>query len=285
LIDVYRTFLLKIDQGQPPVTLAEFTLNGANQQDYYDISLVDGYSVSTAMLLFSNGVPALEALAPNRTNPSCIASLANFNPSFNPYSNPSDLPYLGTNQTYPLPFVQGVTNDQVSQWCPWDCQVNPPQKPGAGVYPYPNGNIQRPIFQPCWSTCAKWNQPQDCCTGSYNSPSSCKPGLYSTNAKKICPDAYTYGMKCPLRRVKFSLIEIVAYDDIDSTFVVPTGGAYQVIFCPAGQSTNIISGQNAEALAKTHGTKTSAANVEHSNPSWLFTALALLLTAGVFAML
>ena len=28
--------------GEPPATLAEFTLNGANNQDYYDISLVDG---------------------------------------------------------------------------------------------------------------------------------------------------------------------------------------------------------------------------------------------------
>jgi hypothetical protein len=67
--------------------------------------------------------------------------------------------------------------------------------------------------------------------------------------------------------------------------VVPTGGAYQVMFCPTGQSTNIISGRNAQALAKTHGTKTSAANAEPASPSWILTALALLFTAGVFAML
>ncbi|CAJ2659211.1 unnamed protein product [Trifolium pratense] len=31
--------------ASPPVTLAEFTLNGANDQDFYDVSLVDGYNV------------------------------------------------------------------------------------------------------------------------------------------------------------------------------------------------------------------------------------------------
>ena len=31
--------------GEPPVTLAEFTLNGAGKKDYYDVSLVDGYNL------------------------------------------------------------------------------------------------------------------------------------------------------------------------------------------------------------------------------------------------
>ncbi|XP_077224048.1 pathogenesis-related protein 5-like [Tasmannia lanceolata] len=31
--------------GVPPVSLAEFTLNGAGGQDFYDVSLVDGYNV------------------------------------------------------------------------------------------------------------------------------------------------------------------------------------------------------------------------------------------------
>src|SRR6478609_2310862 len=31
--------------GIPPATLAEFTMNGAGNQDFYDISLVDGYNV------------------------------------------------------------------------------------------------------------------------------------------------------------------------------------------------------------------------------------------------
>lgn len=32
-------------KGSPPLTLAEFTLNGPNNQDFYDVSLVDGYNV------------------------------------------------------------------------------------------------------------------------------------------------------------------------------------------------------------------------------------------------
>ena len=31
--------------GTPPATLAEFTLNGAGDQDFYDVSLVDGYNI------------------------------------------------------------------------------------------------------------------------------------------------------------------------------------------------------------------------------------------------
>lgn len=31
--------------GRPPASLAEFTLNGAGQKDYYDVSLVDGFSL------------------------------------------------------------------------------------------------------------------------------------------------------------------------------------------------------------------------------------------------
>lgn len=39
----------------------------------------------------------------------------------------------------------------------------------------------------------------------------------------MCPDAYSY-----------------AFDDQTSTFIIPTGGGWQVIFCPEGRSTNIL---------------------------------------------
>jgi hypothetical protein len=35
--------------GDPPATLAEITLDGANGDDFYDISLVDGYNLPLAM--------------------------------------------------------------------------------------------------------------------------------------------------------------------------------------------------------------------------------------------
>lgn len=172
-------------------------------------------------LLPSSGNTSLEDIPPNLTNPVCIATAA----LLTAQGSTSDATF-GTNNTYPLPLDQSVSDDDVQQWCPWDLQLQPPQKPGDGVYPYPDDNIQRPSFDPCYSACSKWNKAQDCCTGSYGSPSSCKPGLYSTSAKKVCPDAYSY-----------------AFDDQTSTFIVPsslTGAGWQVVFCPAGRSTTIL---------------------------------------------
>jgi hypothetical protein len=118
------------------------------------------------------------------------------------------------------------------------------------VFPYPVENIVRPTFDPCLSACAKTNAASDCCTGSYNNAKSCKPSLYSRQAKLVCPDAYSY-----------------AYDDSSSTFILPTGGGWEVTFCPPGRSTNILrtfrqqlgalsqAGHNATAL------QTDAANL------------------------
>lgn len=114
--------------------------------------------------------------------------------------------------------------------------MTPPTKPGDGVYPYPDDNIQRPIFDPCLSACAKTNSPSDCCTGKYDNPQSCSPSLYSTSAKAICPDAYSY-----------------AFDDQTSTFIIPTGGGWQVTFCPAGRSTNILQTFKAQLQALSQG--------------------------------
>ncbi len=98
-----------------------------------------------------------------------------------------------------------------------------PTKPGGGVYPYPDGDIERPIFDPCLSDCSKTNSPQDCCTGAYSDRSKCSPPPFAVGAKAICPDAYSY-----------------AFDDETSTFIIPTGGGWEVQFCPEGRSTNIL---------------------------------------------
>lgn len=111
----------------------------------------------------------------------------------------------------------------VADWCPWDLQKQQPTKPGDGVYPYPDDNIQRPIFDPCLSACSKTNSAEDCCTGSFNDPKVCKPNLYATSAKAVCPDAYSF-----------------AFDDQTSTFIIPSGGGWEVSFCPPGRSTNIL---------------------------------------------
>ncbi len=36
------------------------------------------------------------------------------------------------------------------------------------------------------------------------------------------------------------LTEILAFDDQTSTFIIPSGGGFEVIFCPAGRSTTIL---------------------------------------------
>lgn len=143
---------------------------------------------------------------------------------------------LGSNSSYPLPLDQSVSANEVQEWCPWELQLSPPERPGDGVYPYPDDNIQRPLFNPCLSACAKYNADQYCCTGKYNSPSACQPSDYSVQAKTVCPDVYSY-----------------AFDDQTSTFVIPSGGGFEVIFCPTGRSTTILKtfGSQLTQLAQT----------------------------------
>ncbi|KAF2715713.1 glycoside hydrolase family 2 protein [Pleomassaria siparia CBS 279.74] len=209
--------------GDVPVSLAEFTLDAGDGHTYYDISLVDGYNIPMAIVLQPLQNASLDDIPPNLTNPSCQGTVGLLREKgYDPYSSGYDT-FLGTNKSYPLPFEQEVDDKQVSRWCPWDLQQNPPDKPGDGVYPYPDDNIERPAFDPCFSACAKNNQPEDCCTGKYNSPSACSPSEYSKNVKKVCPDAYSY-----------------AFDDQTSTFIIPSGAGFEVVFCPGARSTNIL---------------------------------------------
>ncbi|KAL5115714.1 hypothetical protein ACEQ8H_006426 [Pleosporales sp. CAS-2024a] len=180
--------------GDVPVSLAEFTLDAGDGNTYYDISLVDGYNVPMAIVLQPLENVTLDGLPPNLTNPSCQGTDGLLAPQgYDPY--PEYPKFLSTNTSFALPFEQKVDKNQISKWCPWDLQQTPPNKPGDGVYPYPDDNIQRPQFNPCFSACAKNNKPQDCCT---------------------------------------------AYDDQTSTFIIPSGAGFEVIFCPGARSTNII---------------------------------------------
>ncbi|KAK4218994.1 thaumatin family-domain-containing protein [Rhypophila decipiens] len=202
--------------GQVPTTLAEFNLIGGyeGRQTFYDISLVDGYNLPLGIVY----LPAQNTtwIPPNLTNCACIAS-AGF------LSEPARSGLAYTNSTYPIPYESYQNNAAVANWCPWDLQEYPPSKPGDGIYPYPDDNIQRPSFDPCLSACSATRNPADCCTGDYNSPGACRPSYYSSQAKMVCPDAYSY-----------------AFDDQTSTFIIPTGGGWQVVFCPEGRSTNIL---------------------------------------------
>jgi len=179
-------------QGQVPTTLAEFTLDAGDGHSYYDLSLVDGYNLPIAVVLQTNNNQSLQKLPGYLTNPSCVGSVGDLQaPGYNPYGNGQS--FLGTTGSNPLPFDNSTTLSQVAQWCPYNLQVSSSTGPSGGVYVYPDGNLNRPEFDPCFSACSKWNLPQDCCTGSYDSPSSCTPSQYSQAAKSVCPDAYSYG--------------------------------------------------------------------------------------------
>ena len=168
-------------------------MDAKDGQTYYDISLVDGYNLPMAIIMLPNSNSSLEKIPPNLTNPSCIATIGELaDQNFNPYTSANGS-FLGTNASFALPFENKTSHHEVSRWCPWDLQLTPPNKPGNGVYPYPDDKIERLEFCPCFSACAKFNEASDCCTGSHDSPGACGPSRYSKSAKKVCPDAYSYG--------------------------------------------------------------------------------------------
>lgn len=180
----------RYQQGNTPVTLAEFTLASTSGQTFYDISLVDGYNIPIGIvsLHVASGNSSITSIPPNLTNPVCIGTAA----LLASQGSTNDAT-LGTNSSFPLPLDQSVSASDCQTWCPWDLQLQQPTGPKNGVYSYPDDSIQRPQFNPCYSACAKYNQPGDCCVGAYGSPSTCKPSQYSQNAKNVCPDAYSYG--------------------------------------------------------------------------------------------
>lgn len=260
-------------KGDTPVTLAEFTLASSTGQTFYDISLVDGYNlpVGIVSLHTHSSNSSIVNIPPNLTNPVCIATaglLADQGSSADST--------LGTNSSFPLPLDESVSQSDVANWCPWNLQLSPPSGPSNGVYSYPDTNLQRPQFDPCYSACAKWNLPSDCCTGQYGSPSSCKPSDYSKAAKKMCPDAYSYGGSIISSLVASAfrgLTAIIAFDDQTSTFAIPSGGGFEVIFCPPGRSTTILTseGDKLRQLGQTGSVSKSEFAVTGLETQWATT--------------
>ena len=156
--------LLTLNQGNTPTTLAEFTL-AAGGKSYFDVSVVDGYNLPLAIVSLNSesGIPYLMQIPPNLTNPVCIGTAA----LLAAQGSTSD-EYLGSNSSYPLPLEQSVSYDFVESWCPWDLQLSPATTAADGVYTYPDGTLDRPAFNPCYSQCAKYNRPQDCCVEPYD---------------------------------------------------------------------------------------------------------------------
>lgn len=207
--------------GQVPSTLAEFTLQGGvgGKQTFYDISLVDGYNLPVGIVYMPR--PNTTFIPPNLVNPSCIATSGWLAPPARVGRTTSH--DANGSSSYPMPYEPRQDDAAVRRWCPWPLQRFPPERPGEGIYPYPDDGIERPVFNPCMSACAATGSDRDCCRGSHNDPAVCRGGLYAASAKRVCPDAYSF-----------------AYDDHASTFIIPSGGGWEVVFCPAGRSTDIL---------------------------------------------
>lgn len=230
-------------------TLAEFTLAGgvSSNQNFYDISLVDGYNLPVGVVYIPS--PSTSVIPPNLVNAACIATTGFL----------ADKARMGTaysNATFPTPYEGSYSNANVGHWCPWDLQTSPAvRQPGAGIYPYPDDNLPRPAFDPCISACSKTGSDADCCKGKHATSAKCSPSLYSKHAKDVCPDAYSY-----------------AFDDSASTFIIPQGGGWEVVFCPAGRSTNILEtfgGQISSVAAS--GTVTASVLADTMNVTYIET--------------
>ncbi|KAM0670418.1 hypothetical protein ACQRIU_000813 [Beauveria bassiana] len=224
-------------EGAVPATLVEFNLAGGvnGMQTFYDISLVDGYNLPVGI----EHIPSdnTSFIPPNLTNSACVATAGWL----------YDVSRTGTyysNETYPIPLEKKETNDMLSKWCPWTNLAFPPKRPSDGIYPYPDDSIRRPSFSPCKSACVTTGSDRDCCIGKYHDPNICKPSSYSKTVKAVCPDAYSF-----------------AFDDQSSTFIVPKGGGWKIIWCPAGRSTDILNQLSAQMYELASGGKLSELSV------------------------
>ncbi|KAI3774301.1 hypothetical protein L1987_48851 [Smallanthus sonchifolius] len=89
--------------------------------------------------------------------------------------------------------------------------------------------------QGCRSACEAFGSPEYCCSGSYNTPATCKPSVYSEMFKSACPRSYSY-----------------AYDDPTSTFTC-AGADYTVTFCPSMPSQKSSKDMSPPATTTTDG--------------------------------
>ncbi|XP_076952827.1 thaumatin-like protein 1 [Bidens hawaiensis] len=159
----------------PPATLAEFTIgSGSNVQDFYDVSLVDGYNLPIAVDA-SGGTGVCGSTG-------CVTDL--------------------------------------NRMCPAELRV---------------GDCQA-----CKSACEAFGNPEYCCSGSFGSPDTCRPSVYSQMFKLACPRSYSY-----------------AYDDATSTFTC-AGADYTITFCPTSTSQK---SSTDSSVATSTGTTTSASPV------------------------
>ncbi|XP_071696695.1 thaumatin-like protein 1 [Rutidosis leptorrhynchoides] len=97
--------------------------------------------------------------------------------------------------------------------------------------------------QACKSACEAFGNPEYCCSGSFGSPDTCRPSVYSEMFKSACPRSYSY-----------------AYDDATSTFTC-MGASYTITFCPGSTSQ-----KSSTVPSVSSGTTTNAPPMIHRDP-------------------
>ena len=107
--------------GVPPVTLVEITLRGAGNQDFYDVSLVDGYNV-------------LATIAPIGGQGNCNTVSCGFNLNS---QCPNDLKQIGGNGNDVIACYSSCLKHNTDQFC---CRgsFNNPNVCNPGNMPQPN---------------------------------------------------------------------------------------------------------------------------------------------------
>lgn len=152
----------------PPATLAEITLAGTQpsvKQDFYDVSLVDGYNLPVA-------------IAPTSFNSTSSSATASSGQLASAASSPDS--YLCQ--------AAGCTTD-LNLNCPSELQVR--------VVTSASGVSSNAGVVACKSACEAFQSPQYCCSGSYANPNTCQPSSYSKLFKQACPRAYSYAFDDP----------------------------------------------------------------------------------------
>lgn len=153
--------------AKPPATLAEFTLNGTNGLDFYDVSLVDGYNLPMLVLPKGGTINLKKFIVANIYD---IYFHFEWNIKiiilFKIIDN-----LIGTRggcgATGCLVDLNGA--------CPKELRV------ASG------GRVVA-----CRSACEALGDPRFCCSEAFATPDTCGPSMYSLFFKYICPRAYSY---------------------------------------------------------------------------------------------
>ncbi|KAG4993895.1 hypothetical protein JHK84_030844 [Glycine max] len=238
--------------AKPPATLAEFTLNGADGLDFYDVSLVDGYnlpmlivakdgtrggcSATGCLVDLNGGCPAELRVARSngsRGSVACRSACEAFgDPRFccsEAYSTPdiqkllgvrkdgAQLPLVNKTMMYLSRLQSGGSSPSVAKnsFLDWARRKSQESEKGRRNLAHPPPSL---LSYSEGSACEAFRSPEYCCSGAYGSPATCRPSIYSEMFKAACPRSYSY-----------------AYDDATSTFTC-SGADYTVTFCPSSPS-------------------------------------------------